>query len=154
MRSANRSLIAKNSCFLHHRLSGYAHGVWEGGARSLGVRERPTRVSSALLIGCGSGTANSTRSYHQPNNRPKKEPRRRRRGYRLLFRTSQICTPPRRWRVWLIASPSPGCVSQAAARACAGLPCHEHRQRLNGTRRRGYICSERLKPTASLKEKP
>jgi hypothetical protein len=73
-------------------------------------------------------------------------------GLRLLFRTS-YARPPRRWRVWLIASPSPGCVSQAAARACAGLPCHEHRQRLNGTRRRGYVCSERLKQTSSFREK-
>jgi hypothetical protein len=52
----------EDSFFLHHRLSGYAHAVWEG-ARWFGRVGRPTEVSSALLIGCGSGTANPYRSY-------------------------------------------------------------------------------------------
>jgi hypothetical protein len=63
----------EDSCFLHHSLSAYAHARVGRGAL-VGRVGRPTGISSALLNGCGSGTANPYRSYSADEQLAKKNP--------------------------------------------------------------------------------
>jgi hypothetical protein len=85
MRSRESLFGREDSCFLHHRLSGYAHAVW-GGARWLGVWD--ARLGSAQRSSMGVGAVRRIRTAptHQPNKLLKKEPRRCRRGSRLSLR--------------------------------------------------------------------
>ena len=73
----------EDSCFLHHRLSGYAHAVWEG-ARRLGVWDaRPGSAQRSLWVWERYGE--SVPLLLSRRTIGPKEPRRCRRGYRLLI---------------------------------------------------------------------
>jgi hypothetical protein len=59
----------EDSCFLHYRLCGYAHGVWEG-ARWLGVWDARPGSAQRSLMGVGAVRRIRTAPTQQTNNVP------------------------------------------------------------------------------------
>jgi hypothetical protein len=63
----------EDSCFLHHRLSGYAHAVWEG-ARWLGVWDARPGSAQRSSVGVGAVRRIRTAPIHQSNICTEKNP--------------------------------------------------------------------------------